>query len=58
MPAVTAVFVMPFTYSIATGIEYGFITYVAVKLTSGRAREVSPIMFALAVTFLAKELFL
>ena len=58
MPAVIAVFVMPFTYSIATGIEYGFITYVAVKLTSGRAREVSPIMFALAVIFLAKELFL
>jgi AGZA family xanthine/uracil permease-like MFS transporter len=58
MPAVTAVFVMPFTYSIATGIEYGFITYVAVKLTSGKSREVSPIMFALAVIFLAKELFL
>jgi AGZA family xanthine/uracil permease-like MFS transporter len=58
LPAVMAVFAMPFTYSIATGIEYGFITYVAVKLTSGRARDVSPIMFALAVIFLAKELFL
>jgi AGZA family xanthine/uracil permease-like MFS transporter len=58
LPAVMAIFAMPFTYSIASGIEYGFITYVAVKLTSGRARDVSPIMFALAVIFLAKELFL
>jgi AGZA family xanthine/uracil permease-like MFS transporter len=56
MPAMVAIFTMPFTYSIATGIEYSFISYVAVKLTAGRAKDVSPIMFALAMIFLAKEL--
>ncbi|MDR1483000.1 MAG: NCS2 family permease [Synergistaceae bacterium] len=58
LPAVMAVLIMPFTYSIARGIEYGFITYVAVKLASGRAREVSRVMFVLAVIFLAKEILL
>jgi AGZA family xanthine/uracil permease-like MFS transporter len=58
MPAMTAVFVMPFAYSIATGIEFAFITYAAVKLASGRAKDVSPIMWALAVIFLAKEIFM
>jgi AGZA family xanthine/uracil permease-like MFS transporter len=58
MPAMIAIFAMPFTYSIATGIEYGFISYVAVKITTGRARDVSPIMFALGALFLAKELLL
>ena len=58
MPAMIAIFAMPFTYSIATGIEYGFISYVAVKITTGRARNVSPIVFALGALFLAKELLL
>jgi xanthine/uracil/vitamin C permease (AzgA family) len=31
--------VIPFTYSIADGIAFGFITYAALKLTTGRARE-------------------
>jgi len=58
LPSVMAVFVMPFTYSIATGIEYAIITYAVVKLISGRAKDVSAIMWALAIIFAAKELFL
>jgi AGZA family xanthine/uracil permease-like MFS transporter len=58
LPAMMALFVMPFAYSIAIGIEFAFITYAAVKLASGRAKEVSVIMWVLAALFLAKELFL
>src|SRR6185503_4951745 len=39
-PAVITAVTMPFTYSIATGIGLGFITYALVKIISGRPREV------------------
>jgi AGZA family xanthine/uracil permease-like MFS transporter len=58
LPSVMAMLAMPFTYSIASGIQFGVITYAAVKLISLRAREVSPIMWGLAVVFIAKEIFI
>lgn len=58
LPSIIAVFVMPFTYSIATGIEFAIISYAAVKLISGRAKDVSTIMWVLAVVFVAKEIFM
>ena len=45
---------MPFTYSIADGIAVGFISYGAIKLVSGRVREISPVMGILAVLFVLK----
>ncbi len=57
VPASVAIFVMPFSYSIAHGIEFGIISFVALKLFGGKAKEVSPIMLALAAIFIAKELF-
>ncbi|MDR3280867.1 MAG: NCS2 family permease [Synergistaceae bacterium] len=56
LPAMTAIFMMPFAYSIAAGIEFGFITYAVVKLLTGRAKDVSVIMWVLAIVFIAKEL--
>ena len=41
-PAMVTALVMPLTFSIANGIAFGFITYAAAKLLSGRWREVSP----------------
>lgn len=57
VPACVAVMVMPFSYSIAVGIEFGIISYVGIKILSGRAKDVSAIMVGLAVIFAAKELF-
>ena len=51
VPAVVTALAMPFTFSIATGIGLGFITYVAVKALSGRFAEVSPAMYAVAAVF-------
>lgn len=53
-PAVIAAISMPLTYSIATGIGLGFITYAAMKILSGRAREASLAVIALAVLFAVK----
>jgi AGZA family xanthine/uracil permease-like MFS transporter len=53
-PAVVAAIAMPLTYSIATGIGLGFITYALVKALAGRWQEVSPAIWALAVLFAIK----
>ena len=45
---------MPLTFSISTGIGLGFIAYVAIKLLSGRTRNASPAMLALAAVFAVK----
>lgn len=50
-PAVLAAVVMPFTFSIAHGIAFGFITYAAAKVLSGRFSEASPAVYALAIGF-------
>lgn len=53
-PAVVTALAMPFTFSIAHGIALGFITYAAIKLAAGRAREVHPVVGILAVLFVIK----
>jgi AGZA family xanthine/uracil permease-like MFS transporter len=45
--------VMPFTYSIANGIAVGFIFYVVMKLTKGKAKDVHPIMYIVTLLFIA-----
>jgi len=54
VPACVTALLMPFTYSIATGVSCGFITYAALKLLAGRAREVKPIVWVIAAIFLFK----
>jgi len=44
--------IMPFTYSITNGIGAGFITYVFIKLARGKANEVHPLMWGIAIAFL------
>ncbi len=57
-PAVVTAIGMPFTFSIAHGIAFGFITYAAVKILAGRVRELSPMVAVLAVLFILKFAFL
>lgn len=54
IPAAITALVIPFTYSIAEGIAFGFITYAALKLTTGRAREVAPVVWVIALLFTFK----
>jgi AGZA family xanthine/uracil permease-like MFS transporter len=53
-PAVVAAVSMPLTYSIATGIGLGFITYALAKLIAGKFAEASPAVLVLALLFAAK----
>ena len=48
-PAVVTAITMPLTYSIATGIGLGFITYALVKLTAGKMKDAAPAVLALAL---------
>ena len=56
-PAVIAAFTMPLTYSIATGIGLGFISYVLIKLFAGRTKDVPIAIWVLAVVFAVKFFF-
>jgi adenine/guanine/hypoxanthine permease len=53
-PGLVAAISMPLTYSIATGIGLGFITYALCKLLSGKVAQASPVVVVLAVLFAIK----
>ena len=53
-PACVAALAMPFTYSIANGVAFGFIGYAALKLVTGRAREAKPVVWIVAALFLLR----
>ena len=54
VPAVVTALAMPLTFSIAHGISFGFMSYAAIKLLSGRWRDIHPAVAILAVAFVAK----
>ena len=53
-PVVITALAMPFTYSIANGIAFGFIAWTAIKLLSGRYRELNPALVILSILFVIK----
>ena len=57
-PAFLTIAFMPFTYSIADGIAVGFISYAAIKLVCGRAKDVPVMVWFVAVAWMAKFWFL
>lgn len=50
--AFMTVIAMVLLYSISNGIAIGFITYVIAKISSGKIKEISPIVWGLAVLFI------
>lgn len=54
VPAYLCLLAMPLTYSIAEGISIGVISYVVLKVATGKAKEVKPLMYILAVLFALK----
>ncbi|MDP1656136.1 MAG: NCS2 family permease [Hylemonella sp.] len=57
-PAAITAITMPFTFSIAHGIAFGFISYAAIKLLAGRVKELPPTVAVIAVVFVLKFAFL
>ncbi|MGH3369196.1 MAG: NCS2 family permease [Nocardioidaceae bacterium] len=51
IPAFLTIALMPFTYSISAGIGAGFIAYVLVKAVRGKAGQIHPLMWVVALLF-------
>ena len=58
IPAYLALLAMPLFYSISEGISIGIISYVVLKVVTGKGKEVTPLMYILAVLFVLKYIFL
>jgi AGZA family xanthine/uracil permease-like MFS transporter len=58
IPAYICILAMPLFYSISEGICFGVISYVVIKMATGKAKEVAPLMYVLAVLFVLKYIFL
>jgi adenine/guanine/hypoxanthine permease len=58
VPAALTALLMPFTYSIANGVAFGFISYAGLKLLTGRARDVKLVVWAIAAVFLFRFFYL
>ena len=58
IPAYLAIIAMPLFYSISEGISLGIISYVVLHVLAGKYKEVSPLMYVLAVLFVLKYAFL
>ena len=54
IPAFITIIIMPLTYSIAEGIVFGMLSYVLLKLLTGKAKDISWVMAVLAVLFVLK----
>ncbi len=58
VPAVITALMMPFTYSIANGVAFGFISYAGLKLFTGRAKQVPAIVWIIAAIFIFRYVYL
>jgi AGZA family xanthine/uracil permease-like MFS transporter len=54
IPAFLTLVLMPLSASITEGVAFGLISYVLVKLSAGRRREVHPIAYIFAALFLLR----
>ena len=58
IPAYIAIIAMPMFYSISEGISLGIISYVLLNVFTGKAKQVKPLMYVLALLFILKYIFL
>jgi AGZA family xanthine/uracil permease-like MFS transporter len=56
IPAFLTIITMPLTYSIAEGIMFGMLSYVLLKLFTGKLKQISLVMYIIAALFLLKFL--
>ena len=49
-----AMIMMPFTYSVANGIMFGILTWVFLKLITGKMKEIPPVMWISSILFVLR----
>lgn len=52
IPAFFIIVLMPLSYSITTGIQFGFILYVIVNLVNKKGKSISPIIYIFTILFI------
>jgi len=57
-PAFLTIVAMPLTFSIATGLSFGVITYTVVKVAAGKHRQVSIVLWILTILFVVRDVYL
>ena len=58
LPAFITMVATPLTFSIATGLSLGLISYTLIKVASGKVREISPLIWILTVLFILRYVYL
>jgi AGZA family xanthine/uracil permease-like MFS transporter len=58
IPAFVTVLATPLTFSIATGLSLGLISYTLVKAAAGKWREISPLIWILTALFILRFFYL
>jgi len=58
VPAFLTIIATPLTFSIATGLSMGLLSFTFLKLFSGRRKEISVLIWVLSVLFLLRYIFL
>ncbi len=56
-PAALTALAIPFTYSIANGLAFGFISYVVMKTFTGKVREIHAATWLVAALFVIRFAF-
>jgi AGZA family xanthine/uracil permease-like MFS transporter len=57
-PAFLTLVATPLTFSIATGLSLGLLSFTFIKLGTGKYREISPLIWVLSVLFVLRYAFL
>jgi len=58
IPAFITLLIMPLSLSITEGIAFGFISYSLLKIASGKAKEVSGLIYLFSFLFILRYIFL
>jgi len=51
IPAFLTIALMPFTYSITNGIGAGFVSWVIIKIATGKIKEINWLMWVISIAF-------
>jgi adenine/guanine/hypoxanthine permease len=58
VPAFITILATPLTFSIATGLSLGLISFTVVKIAAGKIREVNALVWILTVLFILRYVYL
>jgi len=47
VPAFLTIVMMPLSYSISTGLQFGFLSYIVIAVANGKSRKVHPVMWGI-----------